>query len=83
MLKRRVGLRDSGCVCAGGRGPSGASSSSPAARRHSSSPSAAAVPAPQSTDAPRHFLVSPEREEWEERELITRAKGAAEGKEVE
>lgn len=58
--KRRGGLRDSGCVCAGGRGPSGASSSSPAAHQRSSSPSAAAAPGPQRTDAPRHFLVSPE-----------------------
>lgn len=58
--KRRGGLRDSGCVCAGGRGPSGASSSSPAAHQRSSSPSAAAAaPGPQRTDAPRH-LVSPE-----------------------
>lgn len=67
-MERRGGLRDSGCVCAGGQEPSGASSSSPAAHQHSSSPSAAAALGPQSTDAPRHFLVSPE--ECEERELI-------------
>ncbi len=60
-MERRGGLHDSGCVCAGGQGPSGASSSSPAARQHSSCSSAAAAPGPQSTDAPRHFLVSPER----------------------
>lgn len=60
-MKSHGGLRDSGCVCAGGRGPSGASSSFPAARRHSSFPSSAAAPHPQSTDAPRHSLVSPER----------------------
>lgn len=66
MMARRGGLRDSGCVCAGGRVPSGASSSSPAAHPHSSCPSAAAAPGPQSTDAPRHFLVSPERSERRE-----------------
>lgn len=71
-LEMRVGLRDSGCVCAGGQGPSGASSSSLAAPQHSSSPSADAAPCPLSTGAPRHFLASPEmsrrkrswKEEW-------------------
>lgn len=60
-MKKRGGLRGLGCVCAGGQGPSGASSSSPAAHQRSSFPSVAAAPGPQSTDAPRHFLVSPER----------------------
>lgn len=61
MMKRNGGLRGSGYACAVGREPSGASSSSPAAHQHSSSHSAAAAPGPQNTDAPRHFLVSPER----------------------
>lgn len=60
-MERLGGLRDSGCVCAAGRGPSGASSSSPAAHQRSSCPSAAAAWGSQSTDAPRHFLVFPER----------------------
>lgn len=59
-MERRGGLHGSGCVCAGGRGPSGASSSSPVAHQHSSCSSGAA-PGPQNTDAPRHFLVSLER----------------------
>lgn len=59
VSERRDGLRGSGCVCAGGRGPSGASSSSRAARQRSSSPSASA-PCLRSTDAPGRSLVSPE-----------------------
>ena len=74
LMKMSAGLRDSGCVCAGGRGPSGASSSSLAAHRRSSSPSAAAASRPQSTGAPRHFLVSPARcgrkKSWEEERKV-------------
>lgn len=66
-MMRCGGRRDSGCVCAGGQGLFGVSSSSPAAPRHSSSPSAAAAPGPQSIDALRHFLASPERSGRKER----------------
>lgn len=59
MTGKPGGPRGSGCVCAGGPGPSGASSSSPAARRRSSSPWASA-PCPRSTGAPGRSLVSPE-----------------------
>lgn len=65
--QRSGGPHDSGYVCAGGQGLSGASSSSPAAHQHSSFPSAAAALGLQSTDAPRHFLVSPERSGRKER----------------
>lgn len=78
-MKKRAGLRDSECVSAGGRGPSGVSSFSPVAHQHSSSPSAAAALHPQSTGAPRHFLASPERS-GKEIKLRRRAKGAEDSK---
>ena len=58
VWERRGGLRGSGCACAGGREPSGASSSSRAAHRRSSSPSASA-PCLRCTASPGHSLVSP------------------------
>lgn len=58
-MKRPGVLLDSGSSCAGGPELSGASSSSAAAPQHSSSPYSAAAAHPQSTDAPRHSLVSP------------------------
>lgn len=66
MIVKRDGLHDSGCVFAGGEWPSGVSSSSPAARQHLSYLSASAL-LPQNTDAPRHFLVSPESSRRKER----------------
>lgn len=75
LTKMRADPRDSGCACAGARGPSGASSFALAAHRRSSSPSAAAT-RPQSTDAPRHFLISPERSR-KKRKRLRRTKGAA------